>query len=285
MPLDFDLYLLPKDMYSDFEFQPAPAYQNSHGLRSNKQNHVHQKATSFSNRKWTADDNVANDFLESSAKFHLDQHYNAEATLRNNLSSSKLCYLDENSQHNSVNSNKLQKKRQVSFADSRGLPLVSVHFIEDISNFLNENHPYGLTFYRRISNTDSNNNEEKGSKLSPCFEQPVANYTQFLHKLEQTNISLENIMIDEKAVRGTLKVKNMALEKKVKVRCSYDCWNSYTDIPGTYVSSCAYSNMDTFTFEFTTAPCITQMEFALQYLVNGQEFWDNNDGQNYKLQR
>ncbi|KAI9488601.1 putative phosphatase regulatory subunit-domain-containing protein [Zychaea mexicana] len=88
-------------------------------------------------------------------------------------------------------------------------------------------------------------------------------------------------------VVGNCHVVNLAFEKHVTVRYTFDNWTTFTDIDAMYRESLADSAMDRFAFEFpwdttaTTKNHEQSLQFALRYFVNGMEFWDNNDGDNY----
>ena len=76
---------------------------------------------------------------------------------------------------------------------------------------------------------------------------------------------------------GYARVANIGYAKEVFAHCTTDEWKTVTNVYAQYVSSS--ENTDRFSFqlpEFTT-------HFALGYEVNGQTYWDNNDGNNYTV--
>ncbi|XP_040913402.1 protein phosphatase 1, regulatory subunit 3Da isoform X2 [Toxotes jaculatrix] len=70
-------------------------------------------------------------------------------------------------------------------------------------------------------------------------------------------------------------------------------WKSCTETKASWVSSITNTwegggqlSCDTFRFHLPVPPFLQPgavLEFAIQYKVCGAEYWDNNDGQNYKL--
>ncbi|BHF65781.1 Protein phosphatase 1 regulatory subunit 3B [Sparganum proliferum] len=154
------------------------------------------------------------------------------------------------------------------------------------------------------------------SDLSPIesswrltFAQPAAQYLAFRQRLDAGCVSLENVTVstpkdDICAVRlyGTVKVKNISFEKHVKLRVTDDQWKSFKDYPATHNSelsavSGAGGRFDTFIFNFSVRFPDTglscnhgqELQFAVCFQAgpNGSagEYWDNNDGCNYVVQR
>ncbi|KAI8143249.1 putative phosphatase regulatory subunit-domain-containing protein [Fennellomyces sp. T-0311] len=100
-------------------------------------------------------------------------------------------------------------------------------------------------------------------------------------------ITLETIDIDKSSPKlsivGKCHVVNLAFEKHVMVRYTFDSWKTHTDIDAIYRESLVDSYKDRFTFELHTEENDDdlKLQFALRYRVNGREFWDNNGGENY----
>ncbi len=78
---------------------------------------------------------------------------------------------------------------------------------------------------------------------------------------------------------GRVRVLDLAFEKSVTVRYSTDAWLSEQDVEAHWVEG------DDWEFRVEglgneTLP--EQVQFALRYRVAGQEYWDNNGGQDYR---
>lgn len=122
------------------------------------------------------------------------------------------------------------------------------------------------------------------------FRQPASAYLEFRQKVEEKNVSLENVIIKETEhlIVGTVKVKNVSYNKEVIVRSTCDGWKTHEDTYCTYTVvgsglASAYMVYDTFSFKLTLPPKSRRIEFCVCYKCEAGEFWDNNDGRNYSL--
>ncbi|XP_040157843.1 uncharacterized protein LOC120897225 isoform X1 [Anopheles arabiensis] len=122
------------------------------------------------------------------------------------------------------------------------------------------------------------------------FVQPASDYVRFRQKLDERNVSLENVIIKEteQLIVGTVKVKNLSYHKEVIIRSSCDSWKTHEDTFCTYSvvgngAASAYLIFDTFSFKLTLPPKSRRIEFCAAYKCDGVEYWDNNDGRNYSL--
>jgi len=87
---------------------------------------------------------------------------------------------------------------------------------------------------------------------------------------------------------GTIAVQNLAYQKNVVVHYSLN-GGTWKDLEASYSDSVG-GNQEEWTFSVTlgTAPVgqdidPLDVEFAIKYTVNGQTYWDNNNGQNYVI--
>lgn len=135
------------------------------------------------------------------------------------------------------------------------------------------------------------------------FAQPAAQYLAFRQRLDSKFVSLENITLTNRTentnnlfIYGKAKVKNIAFEKRVKLRVTTDRWKSYKDYPAVYnvqtpTASSGNSLYDQFMFNFcvdvSQMPEPREVQFAVCFQAgqNGEigEYWDNNDGCNYVI--
>lgn len=190
------------------------------------------------------------------------------------------------------NSIKASKKRVV-FADTKGMSLTAIHVF---SKFDDE--PYQTKRGRRVmeelqfdmtdlesATMDLKISSERSLVLD--FNQPSADYLDFRNRLIQNSVCLENCSLQERSLTGTIKVRNIGFEKSVQVRITYDSWVSFTDVECTFMNN-VYGCQDTDTFAFvlelpTYVSPQNRVEFCICFKVQGQTFWDNNDGKNYVL--
>ncbi|MGA9523050.1 MAG: hypothetical protein WBV82_16395 [Myxococcaceae bacterium] len=80
-------------------------------------------------------------------------------------------------------------------------------------------------------------------------------------------------------VSGTIRAYNLDGARDVAVRYSTDGWQNSNEAQATFVSGHDWT--------FTTpslgnASLPEEVQFAVRYRVGGNEYWDNNNGQNYK---
>ena len=124
-------------------------------------------------------------------------------------------------------------------------------------------------------------------------------------------VVLETLHVhDYPLLRGTVLVANLAFEKRVLVRLTYDSWLSYVDVPCEFTEAVSDSELtcspepgsvgnptslrlDRFTFSYLIPPAYfdlrdltvrharSPIQLALCYHIWDQEIWDNNHGPNY----
>ncbi|XP_054612298.1 protein phosphatase 1 regulatory subunit 3B [Dunckerocampus dactyliophorus] len=170
-------------------------------------------------------------------------------------------------------------KKQVTFADHRGLPLTRVKVFSQFKD------PIDIPLdIRRMASTAPG---AKDDKLVLDFGQPSADYVHFRQRLERNCVCLEHCVLKHKALAGTVKVKNLSFEKRVKLRVTFDSWKSHSDVDCTYVKDSYPARYgDTFSFRVSLPkllPPQQHVEFAVCYQVGGAEYWDSNHGHNYRV--
>lgn len=176
----------------------------------------------------------------------------------------------------SIDSAKARPKcrRKVSFADDNGMPLTKVRVMPNSS----ENDTTSP-----ITSLDIYGVHGRYKQLRLDFPQPAADFNAFLERLRSQNVSLENVMTDGTSFLGTVRVKNLAMEKEVRMRFTTDNWVTWTDIVASYVYEDATSCYDLFGFHVSVGHLPDEVQFAICYKVRDEEHWDNNDGNNYRL--
>ncbi|KAK2837484.1 hypothetical protein Q5P01_014696 [Channa striata] len=184
------------------------------------------------------------------------------------------------------------KKKQVVFADSRGFSLTAVRVFSD------EEEQSDLNLLPSLQDLGSMTEDSYCCTVSTCcpgtrlklgFSQPSADFQAFRARLAESLIILENCSVTEQALQGTVRVRNITFEKDVRVRITFDSWQSYKDVPCTHLQE-RFGGPQTDIFKFDVAiPKVLdakrKIEFCLSYLPGGQSkpFWDNNNGQNYSI--
>lgn len=184
------------------------------------------------------------------------------------------------------------KNKHVVFADSKGLSLTAVRVFTD------EEEQSDLDLLPSLQSLGGMTEDGYSCTVSTCcpgtrlklgFPQPSANFQAFRAKLAESMVILENCSITELALQGTVRVRNISFQKDVRVRITFDSWQSYRDVPCTYLQK-RFGGPQTDIFEFDiTIPKVLdakrKIEFCLSYVPEGQSntFWDNNNGQNYSI--
>lgn len=184
------------------------------------------------------------------------------------------------------------KNKRVVFADSHGMSLTAVRVFSD------EEEQSDLDLLPSLQDLGSLSEDGYSCTVSTCcpgtrlrlaFPQPSADFQAFRARLAKSMVTLENCSVSEQALKGTVRVRNVTFQKDVRVRITFDSWQSYRDVPCTYLQK-RFGGPQTDIFEFNIAiPKVLdakrKIEFCLMYLPGGQTepFWDNNNGQNYSI--
>ncbi|VDN57500.1 unnamed protein product [Dracunculus medinensis] len=178
---------------------------------------------------------------------------------------------------------KKSKNKSVRFADDCGGTLYIIKQMTEPSDFPPKINPKILRRYRGLPENDENDSKLPAT-WTPTFTQPASDYVIFREKVTKDNIALENVRLknEEHRLAGTIKVKNIAFEKRVFIRVTTNEWQSYTDHEAKYMSSSSRL-IDTFGFEFEI-PSDQEMDNAhIEFCVCFEQYWDSNGRKNYSL--
>ncbi|XP_062995386.1 protein phosphatase 1 regulatory subunit 3C-like [Elgaria multicarinata webbii] len=178
-----------------------------------------------------------------------------------------------------------KKKKKVVFADMKGFSLTAVRIFSKIEEDLCDLHQAlsHLTSFRNKLRSP----RPETRRYALDFPQPSTDYIAFRGRLQSAFVSLENCLIQEKSISGTVKVRNIGYEKKVYIRVTFDSWRSFRDIACQYMpSTYGYTDTDVFSFEVALpkapAPGGT-VEFCVSFHCGQKVYWDNNHGKNYRI--
>nr|XP_056718942.1 protein phosphatase 1 regulatory subunit 3E-like [Euleptes europaea] len=132
--------------------------------------------------------------------------------------------------------------------------------------------------------------------LEPLFPPQPGAAAGFLERVRRRKVQLEAVRAEASGLRGSVRVLNVAYEKAVSVRYTLNRWASCSEVPAAYLpppapptgrpaaAAAAPDGLtDRFAFHLPVGAGAALLEFALRYRVAGAEYWDNNDGHNYKL--
>ncbi|XP_028457171.1 protein phosphatase 1 regulatory subunit 3B isoform X2 [Perca flavescens] len=170
-------------------------------------------------------------------------------------------------------------KKQVTFADHRGLSLTRVKLFSQFDE--------PIDFPGTVQSMLCSAAAQQDNQLTLDFAQPSSDYLLFRQRLEADYVCLEQCVLREKLLAGTVKVRNVSFEKRVKLRWTSDGWRSHADVDCEYMKD-AYPSMHSDTFAFSVAlperlAPRQRVEFAVCYAVDGREYWDSNRGDNYRI--
>eukprot|EP00047_Mylnosiga_fluctuans_P003329 m.228573 g.228573 ORF g.228573 m.228573 type:complete len:310 (+) comp11763_c0_seq1:308-1237(+) len=102
--------------------------------------------------------------------------------------------------------------------------------------------------------------------------------------LGKQGVQLESVSVHSPQAFLTIRVLNIAFDKRVFVRVSSDDWATHADIPAQYYPGSSDGRSDRF-FASLSLPnySVSGMQFAIGYEAAGKSFWDSNGGSNYSV--
>lgn len=191
----------------------------------------------------------------------------------------------------SAERNKELRSVQVRFVDSLGLQLEEVKVFKVQECPIIPQH----VIFRLLMSSElafGKSLELSLPYFKPCFPENMGAQPDFLTRLHTQRVCLEQILCSEQGITGTIQVFNVAYEKEVTVHYSFTNWRTHTNTAASWLSSvyregCDSPVLDVFRFRLPVPPFALQpgasLEFAICYHVKGSDYWDNNNGNNYKL--
>ena len=166
--------------------------------------------------------------------------------------------------------------RKVSFADR----LESVRVIEELPD-----EPPRTVCQDTVDDQWGDDVAPDEPRLVLNFTQPAADYPTFRNAVETRFVSLANVIVKNCRVTGTVRVKNIAYDKSVVVRHSFNGWMSFSDVVATYQVG-NDERFDTFAFVIDCPPNQppgSKLQFAVRYTAGGVDYWDSNHGENFEV--
>ena len=130
--------------------------------------------------------------------------------------------------------------------------------------------------------------KEEALEVTPCKETEPLKY---INIIREKAIKLYSITKNGTEYKIAALLKDFAYEKDVKIRYTFDGWNTYKE-EGMYYCSQGYDmeqlssdRLQMWDKYFSIEDDKKEkFEFVLYYGVNGYNYWDNNDEKNYKIE-
>ncbi|ORY21425.1 putative phosphatase regulatory subunit-domain-containing protein [Naematelia encephala] len=104
------------------------------------------------------------------------------------------------------------------------------------------------------------------------------------------DLYLESLYLDDdrRSLRGITVCKNLAFQKWVAVRFTFDWWQTTSEVTAIHKDSIKGGAYDRFSFQIKLHDMIAKIEqktlfMAIRYTTDGREIWDSNGGQNYQV--
>lgn len=190
-----------------------------------------------------------------------------------------------------------------------GTPVFSkaVHFdshLEHVRHFLQVDRPLAVSAGSSpVEAYDSDTEypfptgeKKSGQPRTPPFEWELAttNFPRDNNPIRRSlPARLEKVWLakDQKSMMGSVAVANLAFHKSVVCRFTLDDWKTTSEVAAEYSQAIlpkdTANGHDRFTFTIQLADtanleCKT-LYFCVRYAVNGQEYWDNNNGLNFQV--
>ena len=178
-----------------------------------------------------------------------------------------------------------------------------VHFdtqLEHVKHFIAQQRPAAVS--RTGSPIETETEEEPEAYPFPAMVQPKAgtvklvlpNFpTATVRAAADKDAYVDSLEMDKdgKNIKGIVRVKNLAFEKWVAIRFTLDHWRTVSEVSAEYLDSppSKAGAQDRFTFTIKLQDLLSRIEdktmfLAVRYTVGGREIWDNNDGQNYRIE-
>ena len=177
----------------------------------------------------------------------------------------------------------------------------AVHFdsqLEHIRHFLQLDRPLAVSAETSPVDTHDTEGEfpfgRQAEKQAPSWEWELrlANFPQENSSRLAQPVRLERLFLspDKNTLIGSVAVANLAFQKHVAARFTFDYWRTVSEVSATYFHDVrrkhVHDGYDRFSFEIKLADQAhlerKTMFVCIRYNVNAQEFWDNNNGMNYQ---
>lgn len=179
----------------------------------------------------------------------------------------------------------------------------AVHFdeqLERVKLFLAQQKPTAVSRDGSPVETETEDDSEAGAFPFPPMTTSIpAQITlvlpdfnkNMLPDLGNRDLCLESLEIaaDSRSLKGTALLRNLAFEKRLSVRFTFDDWQTVSEVTGEWQSTLNGGQIDRWSFRIKLDDMLARIEdkklfLALKYTVAGREIWDSNNGNNYRAE-
>ncbi|KAJ5595239.1 uncharacterized protein N7459_001447 [Penicillium hispanicum] len=177
----------------------------------------------------------------------------------------------------------------------------AVHFdshLEHIRHFLQVDRPLAVS--AETSPVDSHEADrefpfghDENKRPAWEWELRLANFPKDTSSRASHAVRLERLFLsaNKNTLVGSVAVANLAFHKHVAARFTFDYWRTVSEVGGVYCHDVRrkhdHDGYDRFSFDIKLNDQTNlerkTMFVCIRYNVNGQEFWDNNNGANYQV--
>ncbi|KAF5021314.1 hypothetical protein F66182_6712 [Fusarium sp. NRRL 66182] len=187
-----------------------------------------------------------------------------------------------------------------------GTPIFSkaVHFdshLEHVRHFLQVDRPLAVSAGSSPIDSYESDTEYpfpgngKQSARTPPFEWEIltTNFPQDSASRKSLPVRLEKVWLssDQKTLLGSIAVTNLAFNKAVTCRFTLDYWKTTSEVAADYSHEIRPREtplgQDRFAFSIKLADTANleskTLFLCIRYVVNGQEYWDNNNSSNFQV--
>ncbi|KAH6654867.1 putative phosphatase regulatory subunit-domain-containing protein [Truncatella angustata] len=185
-----------------------------------------------------------------------------------------------------------------------GTPTFSkaVHFdshLEHVRHFLQVDRPLAVSAGTSPADTYESDTEypfdDKSASKTPPFEWELVmnNFPgdTIVRKALPARVERVWMSPDQKSLIGSIAVANLAFQKQVVCRFTFDYWKTTSEVAAEYAHEItprqSANGQDQFQFTIKLSDMANleskTLFFCVRYNVNGLEYWDNNDNLNFQV--
>ena len=172
------------------------------------------------------------------------------------------------------------------------------HELEHVRHFLQAEQPTAVSTSTSPTEEPTPSSWFGGVDDENCYQLDRTNFRAFpdpadFDKTDMLTplVKLETLYLSNngKNVIGHVFVRNLAFQKLISARFTFDGWQTVSEISATYVArppGVMKSDVFAFSIKLVDYPRLEQkqLQFCVRFRVGEEEFWDNNSGKNYVVE-